>query len=70
VPVVPFRLQSLGYTGVSNLVGWLLFAFVGDFYFRSGGLVTRSFVELSRVDSLCVSENSLCSLLLQLTDYV
>jgi hypothetical protein len=28
VPVVPFQLESLGYTGVSNLVGWLLFAFV------------------------------------------
>ncbi|KAI0325628.1 MFS general substrate transporter [Cubamyces sp. BRFM 1775] len=27
VPVIPFRLQSLGYQGVSGLVGWLLFAY-------------------------------------------
>ena len=29
VPIIPFRLQSLGYDGVSGLVGWLLFAYVG-----------------------------------------
>ncbi len=29
VPIVPFRLQNLGYEGVSGLVGWLLFAYVG-----------------------------------------
>lgn len=28
IPVFPFRLQALGYQGVSGLVGWLLFAFV------------------------------------------
>ncbi|KAI0735682.1 MFS general substrate transporter [Earliella scabrosa] len=27
VPIVPFRLQHLGYDGVSGLVGWLLFAY-------------------------------------------
>ncbi|KAI1786300.1 MFS general substrate transporter [Ganoderma leucocontextum] len=27
VPVIPFRLQDLGYTDVSSLVGWLLFAY-------------------------------------------
>ncbi|KAI0367508.1 MFS general substrate transporter [Pilatotrama ljubarskyi] len=27
VPIIPFRLQSLGYEGVSGLVGWLLFAY-------------------------------------------
>ncbi|KAH9891124.1 MFS general substrate transporter [Cubamyces lactineus] len=27
VPVIPFRLQNLGYEGVSGLVGWLLFAY-------------------------------------------
>ncbi|KAH9927461.1 MFS general substrate transporter [Epithele typhae] len=27
VPVIPFRLQDLGYDGVSGLVGWLLFAY-------------------------------------------
>ncbi|OSX67899.1 hypothetical protein POSPLADRAFT_1130162 [Postia placenta MAD-698-R-SB12] len=27
VPVVPFRLEALGYSGVSGLVGWLLFAY-------------------------------------------
>ncbi|KAJ8473714.1 hypothetical protein ONZ51_g7690 [Trametes cubensis] len=27
VPVIPFRLQNLGYDGVSGLVGWLLFAY-------------------------------------------
>ncbi|KDQ54891.1 hypothetical protein JAAARDRAFT_38007 [Jaapia argillacea MUCL 33604] len=32
IPVFPFQLQRLGYTGVSSLVGWLLFAY-------SGGLV-------------------------------
>ncbi|KAL1952322.1 hypothetical protein VTO73DRAFT_1471 [Trametes versicolor] len=29
VPIIPFRLQSLGYEGVSGLVGWLLFAYSG-----------------------------------------
>ncbi|KAF7967037.1 hypothetical protein HWV62_35996 [Athelia sp. TMB] len=32
IPVLPFRLESLGYTKVSSLTGWLLFAY-------SGGLV-------------------------------
>ncbi|KAL1744710.1 major facilitator superfamily domain-containing protein [Schizophyllum fasciatum] len=32
IPVLPFQLQELGYSGVSGLVGWLLFAY-------SGGLV-------------------------------
>ncbi|KAI0825235.1 MFS general substrate transporter [Trametes gibbosa] len=27
VPIIPFRLQSMGYDGVSGLVGWLLFAY-------------------------------------------
>ncbi|CDO70927.1 hypothetical protein BN946_scf184829.g35 [Trametes cinnabarina] len=27
VPIIPFRLQSLGYDGVSGLAGWLLFAY-------------------------------------------
>ncbi|KAM5534344.1 hypothetical protein V8D89_011937 [Ganoderma adspersum] len=27
VPVIPFRLQDLGYSDVSSLVGWLLFAY-------------------------------------------
>ncbi|KAI0757424.1 MFS general substrate transporter [Daedaleopsis nitida] len=27
VPIIPFRLQELGYGGVSGLVGWLLFAY-------------------------------------------
>ncbi|KAI8983350.1 MFS general substrate transporter [Trametes punicea] len=27
VPIIPFRLQGLGYEGVSSLVGWLLFAY-------------------------------------------
>ena len=31
VPIIPFRLQGLGYDGVSGLVGWLLFAYVGQF---------------------------------------
>ncbi len=30
VPIIPFRLQSLGYEGVSGLVGWLLFAYVSS----------------------------------------
>nr|GAT57538.1 predicted protein [Mycena chlorophos] len=29
LPVVPFRLETLGYTSVSALTGWLLFAFSG-----------------------------------------
>ena len=28
IPVFPFRLESLGYTGVPEHVGWLLFAYV------------------------------------------
>jgi DHA1 family solute carrier family 18 vesicular amine transporter 1/2 len=52
IPVLPFRLEALGYSGVSSLVGWLLFAFVcaprrapriiEAYYFsvsKSGGLV-------------------------------
>lgn len=30
-PVLPFRLEGLGYTGVSALVGWLLFSYVSLF---------------------------------------
>ena len=30
VPVLPFRLQDLGYSDVSSLVGWLLFAYVRE----------------------------------------
>jgi hypothetical protein len=29
IPVIPFQLESIGYTGVSALAGWLLFAYVG-----------------------------------------
>ncbi|KAI0761685.1 MFS general substrate transporter [Trametes elegans] len=29
VPIIPFRLQEMGYDGVSGLVGWLLFAYSG-----------------------------------------
>ncbi|KAL1744708.1 major facilitator superfamily domain-containing protein [Schizophyllum fasciatum] len=43
IPVLPFQLQELGYSGVSGLVGWLLFAY-------SGGLV------LSTVPIAMVSE--------------
>lgn len=28
IPVLPFQLEHLGYTKVSSLVGWLLFAYV------------------------------------------
>jgi len=28
IPVIPFRLEALGYNGVSSLVSWLVFAFV------------------------------------------
>lgn len=28
IPVVPFRLEHLGYSNVSVLMGWLLFAYV------------------------------------------
>ena len=30
VPIIPFQLEDLGYTGVSGLVGWLLFAYVSS----------------------------------------
>ena len=54
IPVLPFRLEALGYSGVSSLVGWLLFAFVCatqtplhimDAYcsvLKSGGLVVST----------------------------
>jgi DHA1 family solute carrier family 18 vesicular amine transporter 1/2 len=55
IPVLPFRLEALGYSGVSSLVGWLLFAFVcihrhasriiKAYYFsvsKSGGLVVST----------------------------
>lgn len=29
IPVMPFHLESLGYTNVASLTGWLLFAYVG-----------------------------------------
>ncbi|KAJ3557689.1 hypothetical protein NM688_g1336 [Phlebia brevispora] len=35
IPVLPFRLEDLGYSGVSALVGWLLFGY-------SGGLVVST----------------------------
>ena len=28
IPVLPFHLETLGYNGISSLIGWLLFAFV------------------------------------------
>lgn len=28
IPVIPFQLEHLGYTGISALSGWLLFAYV------------------------------------------
>jgi len=28
IPVFPFQLERLGYSNVSSLVGWLLFAYV------------------------------------------
>lgn len=30
IPVVPFQLEHLGYTGISALSGWLLFAYVSN----------------------------------------
>lgn len=33
IPVFPFRLEALAYSGVSSLVGWLLFAYVRPLYF-------------------------------------
>ena len=35
VPIIPFRLQDLGYSDVSGLVGWLLFAYVRSLRCRS-----------------------------------
>ena len=32
IPVLPFRLQDLHYTGISGLTGWLLFAYVSQLF--------------------------------------
>lgn len=32
IPVLPFRLERLGYSGVSALVGWLLFSYVRSIF--------------------------------------
>lgn len=32
IPVLPFRLQDLHYTGISGLTGWLLFAYVCEIF--------------------------------------
>ena len=40
VPIVPFRLQHLGYDGVSGLVGWLLFAYVSRAFSRQLAIPT------------------------------
>ena len=42
VPIVPFRLQHLGYDGVSGLVGWLLFAYVSRAFSRQLAIPTES----------------------------
>jgi len=35
IPVVPFRLEALGYKNPSSLTGWLLFAFSGGLVFST-----------------------------------
>lgn len=67
IPVFPFQLQKLGYSDVSGLVGWLLFAYVSDSYryvaelctylthesnFQSGGLVICMSTGTRRCDLL------------------
>ncbi len=49
IPVLPFRLQDLHYTGISGLTGWLLFAYVCEilrdiphFTLLTGHIVWRS----------------------------
>lgn len=50
VPVIPFRLQNLGYDGVSGLVGWLLFAYVR--YSHSPRCTTAEILTLYPLPSL------------------
>jgi hypothetical protein len=40
-PVAPFQLQKLGYNGISNLVGWLLFAFVSRVFSHTFHVLTN-----------------------------
>jgi hypothetical protein len=63
VPVFPFQLEYLGYSGVSGLVGWLLLSYVRDslpsrlggvadfFHWQSAGLVicTSTFCQFADV---------------------
>lgn len=51
VPVIPFRLQALGYDDVSSLLGGLLLAYVGGFPLTSKHLTHHSLQ--SAVFALC-----------------
>lgn len=35
IPVIPFRLEELGYHSVSALTAWLLFSYVGPYHLLS-----------------------------------
>jgi len=58
IPVVPFQLEHLGYTGISALSGWLIFAFVSNFLCSSIPLL----IMFARVQSggLVVGESHFC----------
>jgi hypothetical protein len=47
IPVIPFQLQALGYSGVPALVGWLLFAFVGLRHSVASSCTDKCFASIS-----------------------
>lgn len=51
IPVIPFRLESLGYEHVSSLTGYLILANVG----RSFGLTILKFSCISAIEVRCFS---------------
>jgi hypothetical protein len=50
IPVIPFRLESLGYTDASARTGWLLFAYSGGLAISTPPIacVYNSFTRLNR----------------------
>lgn len=56
IPVMPFHLESLGYTNVSSLTGWLLFGYVGIRHLRLLAMILTlsSSTSVWRISGLCV----------------
>lgn len=59
IPVLPFHLEHLGYSGVSSLVGYLLFAYVGGYVWMLFPVSqSNSCFTVRRSRDMCVSETT------------